>query len=293
MGTCRATRSASLDLCRVQSALLSDVEGDFVLLVVGILQDVQLTAVRPNLVAVHGPEAGPDPAARRQLAVVQGRDEPRSRLPSLVRVDVHRIPLVRLARIGREPDAAVAELRLPVVGRDRLLLVGLLPGGELVGTMDVILRHEREVVEKGVALRLPIQRVDVGAVVASFGHGLRRWGVAAARLADRMVVGAAAAKSLALRIALAGPTPDKALATVLHARGARRSVGRVGRGGGLGGHLPGLQLQGVQSARFVAGGALVVRSQRRRRGSLLLGRRGNGGQGDEGRRGGEASEGHW
>mmetsp|Transcript_39006 Transcript_39006/g.72615 ORF Transcript_39006/g.72615 Transcript_39006/m.72615 type:complete len:292 (+) Transcript_39006:464-1339(+) len=140
----------------VQHAVLVCVEGDLACLIVGVFHDVELTTIRPDLIAVHQPEGRPDRWTPRHVVVLHDDQHTVLRMPRVVRVDHDRLPLVGgdplagfLQRAElHENGAVVAHANDPLMHRFTVVQVAL-------GTMSVVLCDKSELVKEVSARRPP------------------------------------------------------------------------------------------------------------------------------------------
>mmetsp|Transcript_72336 Transcript_72336/g.172758 ORF Transcript_72336/g.172758 Transcript_72336/m.172758 type:complete len:345 (+) Transcript_72336:217-1251(+) len=153
-------RHALAQLPTIQHAVPVGVEGDLARLIVGILHDIELTTLRPDVVAVHQPKGRPDRGAVGHVVVLHDHQHAAGRGPRVVGVDHNGGALV--GRVG-----VPARLDLPqaddgaarVIDLNDVLPKSLLLREVLLGAVGVVLRHKGELVEEVPPLRAPGQTV--------------------------------------------------------------------------------------------------------------------------------------
>mmetsp|Transcript_134990 Transcript_134990/g.320008 ORF Transcript_134990/g.320008 Transcript_134990/m.320008 type:complete len:243 (-) Transcript_134990:540-1268(-) len=161
---------ALLQLGDVHLALLIRVEGDLVLFIIGILQDVQLASFRPTHIAVHHPKGGPHAGTVGHVVVLHGHDEADIRAPSLCRVKHHGAPLEGLHLLSDPEDGAgLGGVHHALVESLGLVEVPFCaPGFALVDELPIL--------EEGLTLRLPCELVLVMQTFAARGTvGVEGW----------------------------------------------------------------------------------------------------------------------
>mmetsp|Transcript_1575 Transcript_1575/g.5149 ORF Transcript_1575/g.5149 Transcript_1575/m.5149 type:complete len:639 (+) Transcript_1575:2-1918(+) len=148
----------------VEGAVLVGVEGHLARVVVGVLQDVELAAPGPEVVAVHEPEGRPDARPPGHVPVLHDDHEASVRPPRLGRVDHHRLALEDLDLVAHSDDGAVA------VGQDDRGAEGLRPVEVPLRAVRLAPRQELPVVEEGPALGFPHEAVGVVQAAAVLGQ---------------------------------------------------------------------------------------------------------------------------
>mmetsp|Transcript_17373 Transcript_17373/g.40752 ORF Transcript_17373/g.40752 Transcript_17373/m.40752 type:complete len:292 (+) Transcript_17373:93-968(+) len=103
--------SALLQFRRAHCAVSQRVEGHQIWLVVGKLEDIQFTPLGPNVVAAHGPKSWPHSGPIRHMAILHRHQEAVMRIPSLVGLYPHGVPLAIPQRTRSDHDVVLVGLQ--------------------------------------------------------------------------------------------------------------------------------------------------------------------------------------